>query len=397
MKRVFVLLGLIATVALFACERRGRNGTSDTGTILVGYYGDLTGRTSNFGQSTKNGVEMAVAEINKTGGINGRVIRILSEDDEGRPEKAATVVTKLIDQDRVIALIGENTSGNTLAAAPKAQASHVPMVSPAATTPAVTQVGDYIFRVCFIDPFQGAVMAKFAANTLKAKTAAIMLDFNSPYSRGLTEFFERSFAQLGGKVVGKQSYTQGDRDYKGQLTAIRALNPDVIYVPGYYGEVGVIAKQAQQLGMKAPLLGGDGWDATQLWELGGDALNGDFISNHYSVDDPSPLIQNFVKDYKARYGNVPDALAALGYDATKLLADALKRAGTTTGSRLRDAIAETKNFAGVTGSITIDSERNAVKPAVVLKLEDRKYVYQETIYPEGTEPAKNSTDSSKSK
>lgn len=388
MKRVFLLLGLIATVALFACERRGRNGTNDTGTILVGYYGDLTGRTSNFGQSTKNGVEMAVAEINKTGGINGRVIRILSEDDEGRPEKAATVVTKLIDQDRVIALIGENTSGNTLAAAPKAQASHVPMVSPAATTPAVTQVGDYIFRVCFIDPFQGAVMAKFAANTLKAKTAAIMLDFNSPYSRGLTEFFERSFAQLGGKVVGKQSYTQGDRDYKGQLTAIRALNPDVIYVPGYYGEVGVIAKQAQQLGMKAPLLGGDGWDATQLWELGGDALNGDFISNHYSVDDPSPLIQNFVKDYRARYGNVPDALAALGYDATKLLADALKRAGTTTGSRLRDAIAETKNFAGVTGSITIDSERNAVKPAVVLKLEDRKYVYQETIYPEGTEPAK---------
>jgi len=397
MKRVFLLLGLIATVALFACERRGRNGTNDTGTILVGYYGDLTGRTSNFGQSTKNGVEMAVAEINKTGGINGRVIRILSEDDEGRPEKAATVVTKLIDQDRVIALIGENTSGNTLAAAPKAQASHVPMVSPAATTPAVTRVGDYIFRVCFIDPFQGAVMAKFAANTLKARTAAIMLDFNSPYSRGLTEFFERSFAQLGGKVVGKQSYTQGDRDYKGQLTAIRALNPDVIYVPGYYGEVGVIAKQAQQLGMKAPLLGGDGWDATQLWELGGDALNGDFISNHYSVDDPSPLIQNFVKDYKARYGNVPDALAALGYDATKLLADALKRSGTTTGSRLRDAIAETKNFAGVTGSITIDSERNAVKPAVVLKLEDRKYVYQETIYPEGTEPAKNSTDSSKSK
>ena len=397
MNRVFVLLGLIATVALFACERRGRNGTNDTGAILVGYYGDLTGRTSNFGQSTKNGVEMAVAEINKTGGINGRVIRILSEDDEGRPEKAATVVTKLIDQDRVIALIGENTSGNTLAAAPKAQASHVPMVSPAATTPAVTQVGDYIFRVCFIDPFQGAVMAKFAANTLKAKTAAIMLDFNSPYSRGLTEFFERSFAQLGGKVVGKQSYTQGDRDYKGQLTAIRALNPDVIYVPGYYGEVGVIAKQAQQLGMKAPLLGGDGWDATQLWELGGDALTGDFISNHYSVDDPSPLIQNFVKDYKARYGNVPDALAALGYDATKLLADALKRAGTTTGSRLRDAIAETKNFAGVTGSITIDSERNAVKPAVVLKLEGRKYVYQETIYPEGTEPAKNSTDSSKSK
>lgn len=393
MKRVFVLFGLMAAVALFACERRGRNEINDTGAILVGYYGDLTGRTSNFGQSTKNGVEMAVDEINKGGGINGRVIRILSEDDEGRPEKAATVVTKLIDQDRVIALIGEVTSGNTLAAAPKAQASHVPMVSPAATTPAVTQVGDYIFRVCFIDPFQGAVMAKFAANTLKAKTAVIMLDFNSTYSRGLTEFFEKSFVQLGGKVVGKQSYTQGDRDYKGQLTAIRALNPDVIYVPGYYGEVGVIAKQAQQLGMKAPLLGGDGWDASQLWELGGDALNGDFISNHYSVDDPSPAIQKFVKDYQARYGNVPDALAALGYDASKVLADALKRAGMTTGPELRDAIAATKNFQGVTGSITIDSQRNAVKPAVVLKLEDKKYVYQETIYPEGAEPVKNPTDS----
>src|SRR6266498_3263746 len=183
MKRVLVLFGLLATLVLFACERRGRNETNDTGAILVGYYGDLSGRTSNFGQSTKNGVEMAVDEINKQGGFNGREIRILSEDDEGRPEKAATVVTKLIDQDRVIALVGEVTSGNTLAAAPKAQASHIPMVSPAATTPAVTQTGDYIFRVCFIDPFQGAVMAKFAANTLKANTAAIMLDFNSPRSR----------------------------------------------------------------------------------------------------------------------------------------------------------------------------------------------------------------------
>ena len=193
MKRTLILLGLIATVSAFGCERRGRDGTNhDTGGILVGYYGDLTGRTSNFGQSTRNGVEMAADQTNKTGGINGRQIQILSEDDEGRPEKAATVVTKLIDQDRVLALIGEVTSGNTLAAAPKAQASRIPMVSPAATTPAVTEVGDYIFRVCFIDPFQGAVMARFAANTLKAKSAAIMLDFNSPYSRGLTEFFERS-------------------------------------------------------------------------------------------------------------------------------------------------------------------------------------------------------------
>jgi branched-chain amino acid transport system substrate-binding protein len=230
------------------------------------------------------------------------------------------------------------------------------------------------------------VMAKFAANTLKAKTAAVMLDFNSPYSRGLKEFFEASFKKLGGEIVNEQSYTQGDRDYKGQLTAIRSKNPDVIYVPGYYGEVGVIAKQAKQLDIKAPLLGGDGWDSTQLWDLGGDALNGDYISNHYSVDDPSPAIQKFVADYKARHGNVPDALAALGYDAMKVLADSIKRAGTTEGPKLRDAINATKNFAGVTGVISIDEQRNAVKPAVVLKLQDRKYIYVETIYPEGMTP-----------
>src|SRR5882724_1254106 len=380
-----VLTGLLLLAA--SCERRGGGRVDNaTGPILIGFYGDLSGRTSNFGQSTKNGVLMIADEINKSGGINGRQIQILSEDAEGRPEKAATVVTKLIDQDRVIALIGENTSGNTLAAAPKAQSARVPMISPSSTAPSVTEVGDYIFRVCFIDPFQGEVMAKFAANTLKARTAAVMLDFNSPYSRGLTEFFENSFTALGGKVIARQSYTQGDRDYKGQLTAIRALNPDVIYIPGYYGEVGVIAKQAQQLGMKAPLLGGDGWDATQLWELGGSALNGDFISNHYSVDDPSPAIQKFVAAYKARYGITPDALGALGYDALKVLTEALKRAGTTAGRELRDALASTKDLAGVTGRITIDTQRNALKPAVVLKLQDGKYIYQETIYPEGISP-----------
>lgn len=392
MKRLLLSLGLIAALLFsVACERKGgSNGNRDSGTIVIGYYGDLSGRTSNFGQSTKNGVEMAADEINKAGGINGRQVKILSEDDEGRPEKAATVVTKLIDQDKVVALLGEVASGNSLAAAPKAQAAKVPMISPSSTNPAVTQVGDYIFRVCFIDPFQGDVMAKFAANTLKAKKAAIMLDFNSPYSRGLTEFFEASFTKLGGQIVNKQSYTQGDRDYKGQLTAIRSANPDVIYVPGYYGEVGVIAKQAKQLDIKAPLLGGDGWDSTQLWELGGESINGSYISNHYSVDDPSPAIQKFVTDYKARYGNVPDALAALGYDAMRVLADAMKRAGTTQEPQLRDAIAASKDFPGVTGNITIDANRNAVKPAVVLKLENRKYIYNETIYPEGmTPPAKS--------
>lgn len=388
MKRTLLVLLLITTLFIsFACVRRGDvNDGSSTGTILIGYYGDLSGRTSSFGQSTKNGVEMAADEINKAGGINGQQVKIITEDDQGEPNKAATVVTKLINQDGVKALLGEVASSNSLAAAPKAQEAKVPMISPSSTNPAVTQVGDYIFRVCFIDPFQGEVMAKFSATNLKAKRAAILYDFNSDYSRGLFQFFKKSFTGLGGQIVSEQSYTQGDRDFSGQLTAIRSANPDVIYVPGYYGEVGVIANQTKQLGIKAPLLGGDGWDAPQLWQLGGAALNGNYISNHYSVDDPSPSIQKFVKDYQSRYNVLPDALAALGYDSMKVLADAIKRAGGTENVKLRDAIAQTQNFPGVTGAISINQERNAVKPAVVLKLQDSKFVYETTIYPEGVTP-----------
>jgi branched-chain amino acid transport system substrate-binding protein len=393
MKRLVLAILLITTLFIgFACERRGAGSTAgNSGPIVVGYYGDLSGRTSSFGQSTKNGVEMAADEINKAGGINGRQVQIVVEDDQGEPNKAATVVTKLINQDKVHALLGEVASSNSLAAAPKAQEAKVPMISPSSTNPAVTQVGDYIFRVCFIDPFQGEVMAKFAANNLKAKRAAILYDFNSDYSRGLYQFFKRSFTQLGGQIVAEKSYTQGDRDFSGQLTAIRAANVDVIYVPGYYGEVGVIANQERQLGIKAPLLGGDGWDAPQLWQLGGAALNGDYISNHYSVDDPSPAIRKFVNDYKGRYNVLPDALAALGYDSMKVLGDAIKRAGSTESAKLRDAIAQTKNFPGVTGQITIDADRNAVKPAVVLKLENPKFVYETTIYPEGMTPPAGTT------
>jgi branched-chain amino acid transport system substrate-binding protein len=396
MKRTILALLLItALFATMACERRGGTVSGDgTGPILVGYYGDLSGRTSSFGQSTKNGVEMAADEINKAGGLNGRQIQIITEDDQGEPNKAATVVTKLINQDKVVAILGEVASSNSLAAAPKAQEAKIPMISPSSTNPAVTQVGDYIFRVCFIDPFQGEVMAKFAATNLKAKRAAILYDFNSDYSRGLYEFFKRSFTKLGGEVVTERSYTQGDRDFSGQLTAIRAANVDVIYVPDYYGEVGVIANQTKQLGIKAPLLGGDGWDAPQLWQLGGASLNGDYISNHYSVDDPSPAIRKFVSDYQARYKVQPDALAALGYDSMKVLADAITRASGTDSAKLRDAIAATKNFAGVTGLITIDADRNAVKPAVVLKLQDSKFVYETTIYPEGLTPPADTTSQS---
>jgi branched-chain amino acid transport system substrate-binding protein len=325
---------------------------------------------------------LAAAEINRAGGINGRKLDVVIEDDQGSPERAAMVVNKLTHQDNVVALIAGGASGSSLAAGPNAQAAKVPMISPSSTNPAVTQIGDYIFRACFIDAFQGDVMARFAFNTLKAKKAAIMLDYNSPYSRGLTDFFELSFTKLGGQVVSKQSYTQGDADFKGQLSSINATEPDVIYLPGFYGDITIIAKQARQLNITQPLLGGDGWDAPELWPLGGDALNGSYITNHYSVDDPSPATQKFAQDYRLQSANLaPDAHAALAYDAMRFLAEAIQRAGTE-GPKLRDALAATKNFSGITGMISMDKDRNAVKPAVVLKLEDGRYIYLETINPE---------------
>ena len=325
---------------------------------------------------------MAADEINQGGGINGQRIDVVIEDDGGSPEAASQVTGKLIANHQVVAIIGAGTSGNSLAAAPKAQSAKVPLIAPSSTDPTVTQVGNYIFRACYIDAFQGEVMAKFAANALKARKAAVMLDFNSPYSRGLTNFFEYSFAKLDGHIVLKQSYKQGDADFRGQLSAIKAAEPDVIYIPGYYGDVALIAKQARQLGLTQPLLGADGWDAPELWALGGDALNGSFISNHYSADDPAENIQTFVRNYQLRYHLTPDAHAALAYDALRFLAEAMLRAQTNEGPKLRDALAETKNFTGVTGIISMDRERNAVKPAVILKLLDARYIYQETIQPE---------------
>jgi len=367
----------------FSCSRPGDDNTApDRTTIKIGYFGDLTGPTFNFGKSAINGVLMAASEVNQAGGINGRQIDVFIEDDKGSPEEAARLTAKLIVQDKVVAIIAGGTSGNSRAAAPKAQASHIPMISPSSTDPAVTQTGNYIFRACFVDTFQGEVMADFAVNTLKAKKAAIVFDFNSPYSKGLTDYFKRSFARLGGSIVTEQTYTQGDADFKGQLSTVRSAEPDVIYIPGYYGDVALIVKQARMIGLTQPLLGGDGWDAPELWQLGGDALNGAYISTHYSVDDPSPAIQTFVDLYKQRYGNLqPDAHAALAYDGARILFDALTRTGTTDGDKLRDALAQTKNFNGVTGVISMDADRNAVKPAVVLKLEDLKFIYQETIPP----------------
>src|SRR5690242_2352710 len=302
---LIVLAALCATI-LAACN--GGSPGEAAGEIVIGEYGSLTGSTATFGISTKNGVDLAIEKTNKAGGVLGKPVRVIVEDDQTKPEEAQTVVTKLINKDRVLAVLGEVASSRSLAAAPVAQQAGVPMISPSSTNPRVTEVGDYIFRVCFIDPFQGLVMAKFAANTLKIKNAAILRDFKNDYSVGLADVFATNFKMMGGNIVADESYSEGDTDFSAQLTSIKAKNPEAIFVPGYYTEAGLIARQAKKLGITAPLMGGDGWDSPKLIEIGGEALNGSYFSNHYSQDDPSPIIQKFVSDYKTRYNQVPDAL-----------------------------------------------------------------------------------------
>jgi branched-chain amino acid transport system substrate-binding protein len=371
---------LLPLLALGACQGTG-GGAAKSDEIVIGEFGSLTGTTATFGQSTHNAVLMATEELNAAGGLLGKKVRIIVEDDQSKPEEAATAVTKLINQDKVVAILGEVASTRSMAAAPIAQASQIPMVSPSSTNPQVTAIGDYIFRVCFIDPFQGSVMAKFAFNSLKLKRVAILYDVKNDYSVGLRNFFTAKFKELGGTIVGEQSYGEGDSDFRAQLTQLKSLKPEAIYTPGYYTEVGTIARQAYDLGLRVPLMGGDGWDSPKLFEIGGTAINGSYLSNHNSVQDPAPHIQKFAKAYKEKYNAVPDSLSSLGYDAANVLFDAIKRAGTTDGPKVRDALAATKDFLGVTGSITIDKDRNPVKPAVILKVQDGKFEYVETVAP----------------
>ncbi len=349
--------------------------------ILLGQVGALTGGQATFGISTRNGIEMAIKEANAKGGVKGKKLAIRVYDNQSKPEEAAQAATRLITQDKVVLILGDVASSNSLAMAEKAQAAGVPMITPSSTNPTVTEKGDFIFRICFIDPFQGFVMAKFARDELKLGKVAVLQDNKSAYSIGLTDVFNRKFTEMGGKVTTTESYSQGDTDYRAQLTAIRKTQPDGIYVPGYYSEVGVIARQAREVGLKVPLMGGDGWDSEKLFELGGSAIQGSYFSNHYSPDNPDPRVQNFIKDYKAAYGAVPDALAALGYDAAHVAIAALERAKDLSGPSVRDAIAQTKDFPGVAGTITLDSKRNAVKSAVVLKVGDGKTQYVTTINP----------------
>ncbi|MCC6335309.1 MAG: ABC transporter substrate-binding protein [Myxococcales bacterium] len=354
---------------------------ADSAVILLGEVGSLTGSEAAFGVSTQNGIELALEEANAAGGVKGKKLAVRVYDDQSKPEEAAAATTRLITQDKVVAILGEVASSNSLAMAPIAQEAKVPMVSPSSTNPKVTEVGDYIFRVCFIDPFQGFVMARYAHEELKFKKVAILTDKKSAYSEGLTEVFQRKFAEMGGKIVGVEAYAKGDTDFRAQLTNIKKLKPEGLYVPGYYQDVAIIAEQARELGLKVVMMGGDGWDSEKLFELGGSAVEGSFVSNHYSADDPSPRVQDFIKKYQAKFGAVPDSLAALGYDAANVTIEAMRRAPDLSGPSLRAAIAATRDFPGVAGTITLDEKRNPVKPAVVLTIEGGKFKYKSTIAP----------------
>ncbi len=376
--------GVVMLSLAGACERRQGAAADSGGEIVVGMYGSLTGDGASFGQSSKEGTELGVEEINTAGGLlGGRKFRLLIEDDQSKPEEASNAVTKLISQDKVVAVLGEVASRRSLAAAPIAQKFQIPMITPSSTNERVTEVGDYIFRVCFIDPFQGEVLAKFAFNDLKAKKVAILKDIQQDYSVGLTDSIASHFKALGGEVLDPVSYTSGDSDFKAILTQVRSQKPAAVFVTGYYPEAAIITRQARELGMTMPILGGDGWVGDAL-KNGREALNNTYISNHYSADNPDPLVQTFVKSYRARYNREPDAIAALAYDAVKVLADSMTRAGSTEGPKVRNALASA-DLPGVTGRLKMNEKRNVDKPAVIQQVTfvngEVKFVYKATINP----------------
>jgi len=359
--------------------------------ILVGHYASMTGDNSTFGIETDQGIQLAVKELNAAGGVLGKKIRVETQDDQSKPEEAKTVVTGFAANAKMVAVIGEVSSGRSLAAGPVLQRAGIPMVSPASTNPNVTKIGDYIFRVCFIDPFQGYVMAKFAREDLKVSKVAIMRDQANDYSVGLADVFTDEFPKMGGQIAVDVSYSGKDSDFRSQLAQVKASGAEAIFIPGYYSEIGTIARQAREQGINVPLLGGDGWDSSKLIEGAGGAggaLEGSFFSTHAAKDAKDPGIQKFVEAFRAEYKkDPPSSNCPLGYDALMLLADAIKRANSIDRAKVRDMLAETKNFAGATGAITINAERNATKPAVVLQVKGADFVYRSTVEPPSSQSA----------
>jgi branched-chain amino acid transport system substrate-binding protein len=352
-----------------------------TATIKVGEVDPLTGGVSQFGIGCHQGFALAFEQINAGGGILGQTIELVTEDDQSKPGQSATAVRKLITQDKVVAILGDATSSATLESAPIAQTDKIPMITPTATNPRITEVGDFIFRVCFLDEFQGRVLARFAREKLKAERIFTLTDVKQDYSVDLLKFFKDEFTKLGGAIVGEQSYSSGDIDFRAQLTPIRGSKPDAVYVPGYYQEVALIVKQGRQIGLMMPFIGCDGWADQALLTIGGKAMDGCFFTNHFSPEDQSPIVKSFVEKFQGKYGALPDTFSALGYDAARLLADAIQRAGSTDSQALRDALAKTAGFQGVTGQISLDANRNASKPGLIVTVKAGKFEIAEKIAP----------------
>jgi branched-chain amino acid transport system substrate-binding protein len=391
-RRRFFEVGFALALCLAAgCKKpggEGASGTSSSGAaaaeskeIVIGHYASMTGNTAHFGQDTDKAVRLAVDEVNAAGGVLGKKVRVVTLDDRGDSAEAANAVSRLIDVEKVNALIGEVASSLSLAGGRVAQRRKMLMVSPSSTNPKVTEVGDHIFRVCFLDPFQGKVIATFAHDTLKMTEVAILKDVKNDYSIGLADAFRTAFTALGGKISAEQSYSAGDTDFSAQVTAIKGTKAQALYVPGYYAEVGAIARTKERLGVKIPMMGGDGWDAPDLFKIGGAALEGSYFSNHFAPDAATDKAQKFVADFKKKYGQEPTGLGALGYDAAAVLFDAFARAKTTEMEAVRVALGQTKGFQGVTGSITIDTHRDAQKSAVVVKIAGGKGKYETTVQP----------------
>ena len=384
-RKSFLTLSAIAATGALMTGCGGGNGTPDAaagGTIKIGEYASLTGSEAAFGQSSHKGTQLLVEEINKAGGVLGKQIELITEDNQSKAGESATIVKKFISRDKVVAILGEVASGRSLEAAPICQTAGIPMVSPSSTNPKVTEVGDYIFRVCFIDPFQGKLLAEFATKTLKAKKAVVLSDVSAAYSVGLSTFFKEAFTAAGGTILAEQKYASKDKDFKAQLTAIKALSPDVICVPGYYTEVGLITKQARELGITVPIIGGDGWEAPELIQIAGaEALKNTYYSTHFSPAQDSAMAKKFVEAFKAKYaGEVPDAMAALGYDSALALVEAIKKAASTEPSKIRDALKAT-DFVGVTGRTKLDAKRDATKPAVIITTENGAFKFLQTVEP----------------
>ncbi|MBE2228371.1 MAG: ABC transporter substrate-binding protein [Ignavibacteria bacterium] len=379
MKKLFFSMIAIAAIAVFSVSGCNK-GSGDE--ILIGEYGSLTGPNATFGISSTNGLKLAVEELNNSGGLLGKKVKLITYDDQGKPSEAQTVVQRLIKNDNVVAVIGEVASSNSKAGAPICQQNKIPMITPASTNPEVTAIGDYIFRVCFIDPFQATVVSKFILNTLKLKKVALLKDVKNAYSTGLADFFEKEFRNMGGEIVEVQSFSAGDKDFKAQLTSIKAKNPEAIFIPAYYTDVNLISIQAREIGLTVPLIGSDGWESEKLTEgKAKDALEGCYFSTHVSTENPDPKIQEFITKYKAKYNSTPDAMAFLAYDAGLILFEAMKKAGTTEPEKVKNELAKIKDFLGVTGKISINEQRNAVKPAVILEIKGGEFKFKETVQP----------------